>query len=261
MSLETTLWFSGTVAEAVLVGLLVFRRTWRSLPFFCAYMAWTLISDCGNYVVLHYFSDSYTKIYLVETIADSALQLCLLVELAWSVLRPSRASLPRGARLAVAGLTFAVGAAIWPFATIPGLAAFPPELYLLVRLQQTVSIFRILLFLLLAGCSQLLSIGWRNRELQVVTGLGLYSLVSIAIAIMQTHQTMGTQYGDLNRIVAVSYFCSLLYWVVCFAQKEAARREFTPQMQNLLLAVAGTAKATRVALVDTAAAKARKPGE
>ena len=43
------------------------------------------------------------------------------------------------------------------------------------QLQHTVSILRILFFLVLAGGSQLLSIGWRDRELQVATGLGFYS--------------------------------------------------------------------------------------
>ena len=48
--------------------------------------------------------------------------------------------------------------------------------------------------------------------------------------------------------MVASYVCSLLYWAYCFAQQEAARREFTPQMQNFLLAVAGTARSSRVSL-------------
>jgi hypothetical protein len=58
-----------------------------------------------------------------------------------------------------------------------------------------------------------------------------------------------------------AYSCSLLYWAVCFAQQEAERREFTPQMQSLLLAVAGTARTTRIALADSVAPKIRKLGE
>jgi hypothetical protein len=114
-----------------------------------------------------------------------------------------------------------------------------------------------LFFLLLAGCSQLLSIGWRDRELQIATGLGFYSLVSLAVWMNHASQTYGPQYHLLDQVVAVSYVCSLVYWVVCFATKEAARREFTPQMQSLLLAMAGTARTTRVALTDSAADKNR----
>ncbi len=133
------------------------------------------------------------------------------------------------------------------------------EWRLLLHLQQDISILRVLLFLVLAGCSQLLSIGWRDRELQVATGLGIYSLVSLAAALMHTHQSMESHFYLLDRIVLASYLLSLLYWVFSFAQKEAKRREFTPQMRDLLLAMAGTAKATRIALADSAAAKMRNP--
>jgi hypothetical protein len=84
-------------------------------------------------------------------------------------------------------------------------------------------------------------------------------MVSIAVSMLHTHQTSWTQYHLLDAIPAVTYFCSLLYWVYCFAQQEAARREFTPQMQNFLLAVAGTARTTRMALMDSAAGKDRGP--
>jgi hypothetical protein len=49
----------------------------------------------------------------------------------------------------------------------------------------------------------------------------------------------------------------LIYWVYCFSRQEAERREFTPQMQNFLLALAGTARSTRIALTDSANDKSR----
>ena len=73
-------------------------------------------------------------------------------------------------------LILVAGVAIWPFAALPGLAhATSKEGLLITQLQQTSTILRILFFLLLAGGSQLLSIGWRDHELQVATVLGLYS--------------------------------------------------------------------------------------
>jgi len=106
----------------------------------------------------------------------------------------------------------------------------------------------------------LLSIGWRDRELQVATGLGFYSIASLAVQVAQSHQGMG-QYSDLNRIVVASYVCSLLYWVFSFATKEAERRDFTPQMQNFLLAVAGAARTSRSVLTESTPPKNRKPGQ
>ena len=106
---------------------------------------------------------SYFTAYLSETAVDSALEICVLIELVWSVLRPLRASLPRGALAVVAGVVVALGAAIWPFAVIPGFSNLPAKWHLLMHLQQTTSILRILFFLALAAGSQVLSIGWRKR--------------------------------------------------------------------------------------------------
>jgi hypothetical protein len=103
----------------------------------------------------------------------------------------------------------------------------------------------------------LLSIGWRDRELQIATGLGFFSMVSLSASILHTHQVPGAQYHLLDQIVAASYSCCLLYWAYCFARQEAERREFTPQMQNFLLAMAGTARTTRIALADSAAQRSR----
>jgi hypothetical protein len=258
MSLDNTIWLGYILTEAAVVWLLIYRRLWRLLPFFCIYCAWDLLSNTGGFVSSWFFPTTYNvNTYLVQTAIDSVLQFVILVELAWSILRPIRESLPRFTLVGVGILIFAVGAVIWPFASLSGLAQYSVTQQLLGHLQQTVSILRVFFFLVLAGCSQWLSIGWRDRELQVATGLGFYSLVSLAVAMFATHQSTGLQFFHLNQLVVVSFLCSLVYWVFSFAQKQAERREFTPQMQNLLLAVAGAARANRAALTDSSITDAK----
>jgi hypothetical protein len=142
------------------------------------------------------------------------------------------------------------GAAIWPFAGLAAMDGTSPAWSFLVHLQQTASILRVLFFLLLAICSHLLSIGWRDRELQVATGFGFYALVSLAVAVLNTHNAAVMRFKNLYWAVAISFVCSLFYWVWSFAQKEAARQEFTPQMRHTLLALAGAARVTRANLPD-----------
>ena len=250
MTLDNKLWLATVVTELAIVALLAYRRVWRTLPVFCIFCVWGLLSDAGNYIVQQYFAQSYTTVYFIETIVDSALEFSVLVELAWSVLRPIRASLSRKTLLVVAVLNVAAAVALWPFSGIRDLGHYPPIWRDLVHLQQTTSFLRVLFFMLLAGCSQLLSIGWRDRELQVATGLGFYSIVSMAVTVLQSHQGMGQQYVHLNQFVSASYVLSLAYWAFSFATKEAERREFTPQMQSFLLAMAGTARTTRIALAE-----------
>ena len=261
MSLDSALWFTGILAQAAVLGLLVYRRTWRHFPVFVVFCGWDLLCDGGNYVVLQSFRSNYAAIYLIETIISSVLEFGVLIELTWSVLRPIRASLPRSSWIVVGILILAAGAFIWPFTGVQGTAHLAPHVQGIMRMQQTTSVLRILFFLLLAGCSQLLSIGWRDREMQVVTGLGFYSLVSLAVTIMRMNQTTVFQGSHLNQFLVASYVCSLLYWVFSFAQEEAERREFTPQMQNFLLAVAGSARATRLAMASSSGDDSRDGGK
>lgn len=259
MGLDNILWLAGIGTETAVFGLLLYRNIWRTLPVFCVYCGWDILSNVGTYFTSNFLSPNiYLTTYSVQTVIDAGLQFCVLVELAWSVLRPIRGSLPRTTPLAVGVLILAVGVATWSFSAVPGLAQYSGQVYFLIRLEQNVSILRILFFLFLAGSSQLLSIGWRDRELQVVTGLGFYSFVSLIAAMVHSHQTTGTQYFPLNRIVIASFLCSLVYWVFSFAQKEPERREFTPQMQNFLLAVAGVARADRAALADSSISEAQR---
>ena len=252
VNFDTLLWCAGFVALAVVVGLLIYRSVWRTLPLFCVYSAWTLIESAGSLAVRRYFPQAYFATYLTETGVDSALQFCVLVELSWSVFRPLRASLSR-TTIAALGIVIALAAAaIWPFADSSAFAHFPPQWHLLVRMQQTASILRVVFFLVLAACSQLLSIGWKDRELQVATGLGFYSLAALVTTVVRSHQVHSMQYRRLDQMLVASYFCSLLYWIFSFAQADAQRREFSPQMERLLLAVAGAARTTRNALNDSA---------
>lgn len=247
MDLDHALLSAYMLSEATVIGFLLYRCAWKLLPIFTIYCMWDIAANLGVYWTLWHIPSSYLTVYLTETAIDSALQFCVLVELAWSVLRPIRASLPRYTLGAIALAIVALGAIIWPFSAVHIVDLAPEGLFLL-HLLQTVSVLRVLFFLGLAGCSQLLSLSWRDRELQVVTGLGIYSIVSLAVTMYHTHQTSAAQNPLLNQVVIGSYVCSLAYWILCFSQREAERQEFTPQMQNLLLAMAGVARADREAL-------------
>jgi hypothetical protein len=265
VTLDTILLLAGDGATAVVVAILVARGVFRTFPIFTSYLAWGILSDIVlQFVVAHFYPPStttYYNSYLISVIIDSLFQFGVLVEVSWSVLRPLRAALPRWALFAVALLIVLAGAVVWPLVSGPGLSSFSLTGQLVVHVMETFSVLRILFFLVLAGCSQLLSIGWRDRELQIATGLGFYSLVSLAVWIRHSGQAWGPQYHLLDEMVAVSYIGSLAYWLVSFASKEAERREFTPQMQSLLLAMAGTARSTRVALTDSTSDKNRRGRE
>lgn len=246
MILENALSITGMVAESVVIGLLLYRGIYRRLPIFLVYCISALLTDILAFWLRVYSQKGYgIEFYLSQSALDFALQFCVLVEVAWSVLQPVRRFLSQRALLLIAGLILAVGATIWPFAGITQIAAPTQTWRIMMQLQQTVTIVRVLFFLGLAASSQVLSLGWRDRELQVATGFGFYSLVSLIVAVINTHQSSVLQFRDLYVFVMISFILSLFYWVFSFAQREPARREFTPKMQSNLLALAEAARVAR----------------
>src|SRR5665213_212960 len=204
-------------AEVILIFLLARGRVFQTLPAFFLYLCWSLFSDGFLYYVRVSFPQNFFNFYIAQLVIDSIMIFALLVEVAWSVLRPIRNALPKYSWIGIA-LLVAVGAAIlWPIAglTTPYLNPGSRNLFLL---QQTSAILRAVFFLALAAFSQLLSIGWRDRELQIATGLGFYSIVSLAVTVLHTHQLSGTsQYEVLDRVGSFSYLAALMYLVFAFA--------------------------------------------
>jgi hypothetical protein len=248
VTLPVLLNFAEIGTEIALVVLLFRKSTYKTFPIFCGYLIWDICDNLGLYALSRTHPANYFVAYLTVLVIDSVFMFAVLVELAWSVLRPFRSALPRGAIVVVALLMGGLFALIWPFAHSIAYSTYGPESRLLLHLQQTVSIMRILFFLVLAGCSQLLSINWRDRELQIATGLGIFSLASVAVSIIHADQTVGPMYHMLDNALVASYVACLAYWIFSFAREPVPRREFTPQMQGFLLAVAGAARSTRVSL-------------
>lgn len=245
---DMAIWLACLTMQAVVVVLLVRSRAFRQLPVFTLYIGWTILSDLAGMAIRYRFPNLFFHWFLFEMPFDSVLQFGVLVELSWSVLRPLRRSLPRSTVWVLAGLILLAGGAVWPIAGISVLPHLTPTWHFLMRTQQTCSILRILIFLVLAAGSQLLSLGWRDRELQVATGLGFYSLASLAAALLHAQHPGVAFYHSVDQLAGASYVLSLVYWAVCFAQKEAPRHEFSPQMESFLLRVSGAARSNRLAL-------------
>jgi hypothetical protein len=246
--------WSGIAVQAGLIALLIWRRAYKRLPLFCIYVLWGLTSDSLGLLLSAHFGNLYSQFYShffrYEMSIDCLLQFCVLVELSWSMLKPLQASLPRWTVPGIAGLVLVAGLAVWPIAGKTLMHGLPPEWHFFLRLRQTSSMLQILFFVALAAGSHLFSISWRDRELQVATGLGFYSLVNLAVSLLHAQMPHVANYHKVDQIVPVSYFCALAYWAVSFAQQEAVRQEFTPQMRSFLLTVSGAAHSGRIALQD-----------
>jgi hypothetical protein len=237
----------GILADATLLALLLKGRVYWDFPVFFLYIAESLASAVAMYVLFTRASSStYFHVYLWDLAISSLLQFALLVELSWSVLKPLRSALPKGTWIVLACVIALAGALLWPVAGLAHPAQMNATFNFFYRMQQSIAILRIGFFLILAAFSQILSIGWRNRELQIATGLGFYSLISLIVNMIHAYQNLGVHYQILDRLQTASYFGVLLFWVLSFAIKVPERKNFTPQMANFLLYLSGSAKSDRL---------------
>lgn len=245
----------GIGAEATLIVVLAWRRIYRSFPVFFFYIVWGVAGDATILILRTLAHSRALYPFEIQSYIDSAFQYMVLVELAWSVLRPIRRSLPGGFLLAIP-LAIAAGAVLaWPLSGIHETLGIPRHYLLVLHAQRAFTLLRILFFVVLACCSHIVQIGWRDRELQIASGLGFYSLVSLAGTLVHSHQTFGWHYFFVDVAVAFSYLLSLFYWIYSFAQQEAPRREMTPEMQHLLEGMANVLRRQRDGLAATASSR------
>jgi hypothetical protein len=110
------------------------------------------------------------------------------------------------------------------------------------------ALLRLGIFAAIAFFAQMLGISWKNHVLQLATGLAFYSTVSLIVATIQSSMGLTNQFHPLGQIQVASYLGTLAFWVWSFVRQEAPRKEFSPQMQNFLLSIAGTTRSARIAV-------------
>ena len=112
-------------------------------------------------------------------------------------------------------------------------------------LNITVGLLRMLIFTVTAAFAQMLGVGWKNKVLQLATALSFYSAVDLIVSLL----TRQSGSGALQPLKGVAYAFELGFLLWAFTTKEVRRSEFSPQMEQFLVTLAGRAKIARTALV------------
>lgn len=227
---------------------------YREFPLFSAYQVWICaLAMSSTVAAVKLPSEVYNRLFFVSSILDALFLLSILVEMSMSVLKPVKAVLPRWTLLAVIALVGTVASGVWRIASPPGAMKLSKMSQYIIHLDNTTSVLRILFFVSLAALSQLLCLGWRDRVVQISTGLGFFSLVSLCVTFLHMNQGVGGShlnelYHLLDRIVVGSYIASMMYWLVSFARDVRERQEFTPQMRKFIEVLAQNARSTQLAM-------------
>jgi hypothetical protein len=252
MSLEVlyaTAFLLGWLAEVALLVILIVRRQYRTFPIFTSYIAFNVLTDIGVGLLVARSSRSLARAVAISLLPPQYfLEAMVLFEIAWHVLRPVQVSLPhRTLQIFALSLVLAIlcGTLLAWHVHSNGTLIYAE---IKAPLNLTVSLLRMLIFAVMAGFAQLLGIGWKNKVLQLATALSFYSAVDLIANLVQSH--VG-QSGTVDHIKAVNFLFEMCFLVWAFTTKDVRRREFSPQMEQFLVTLAGRAKLARTALVRT----------
>jgi hypothetical protein len=242
------------VAQAAIAYLMIKRGSRRDYPILLTYMFFNLAVDPLAWLLQH--TGIYLKFYFTGQVLDYLLQFLIILEIGRNVLRPSKRSLPFRLWPIVTGgiLVCAIVAATFsPQVQSGGDAATQ----VLLRVTLGLAILKLLLFAGMAGFAQFLGISWRSRVLQLASALAFYGAVSLLVQLSSSHllSTSHAYTAHLARLAQIqwaAYNLTLISWIWAFSRNEAPRKDFTPQMQEVLVTIAGAAKRTRLAVTRSA---------
>jgi hypothetical protein len=236
------------IAEISLFVVLVARRQYRLFPVFTICIAFSLLNDIGVGALLVVYSTHVARSVAFTLLPlGYLLDLAVLLEITWNVLRPVHTSLPHGSvRAFVVAVALALLGGVLLAYHFGNTGNKIQDIK--VPLDLTVGLLRMLIFAATAGFAQLLGIGWRDKVLQLATGLSFYSAVDLIVSLV------GRYNGDSpalesTRLVAATLELGFFVWV--FTTKDVRRREFSPQMEQFLVTLAGRTKLARTTLVRT----------
>jgi hypothetical protein len=217
-SIDLTLWLFAVLLEGVVLAVVLWRRIYRTLPVFSSFLAWCLLSDAGM-AAMQRIPHAYLPATLVNITVDALFQLAILLELGRTVVRHNRVSPPSRAvffLLIAAAAVLAMTLNRWKIPT-----EWPLLNLIYMVLLQFLATLRLVFLLTLVWWSSLLKLRWNTRELRIMTGLGLYILVTFLVVVLHAHDMSGVQYHWLDQLLVASYLWALCLWMLASTTKVA----------------------------------------
>ncbi len=215
-SLDLTLWLAGIGIESVLLTLVIWKRVYRTLPFFSCFFIWCLFSDAGM-AFASLFQNAYLPATLANLTVDALFQLAILAELGRVVMRYNRASPPsRTVIVLLTALAFVLAGSFnqWAFPT-----QLPIMNILYLVLMQLFAVLRLVFLLTLVWWSSLQGLQWPLRELRIVTGLAVYIMANFSVAILHSHDMNAAEFHWVDQALVGVYLWALSYWILAATTK------------------------------------------
>ena len=218
----TSSWFAALLLQAVLAGVLLFKKMWRKFPFFVCYSVASFLSTGILYSL--YLSAVPPLVYTRVYWSSEAIGLFLGIAVVWEIFRDLLGPYPALKKLATQFFRGAVVVLVLVGCIVIYAQPFgdPNRIRTaLFVMEQAGRILEVGLLLFLFSFASAFGLHWRQYVFGIALGLGIFVTVELVAV------TMRVQFGpaavSIFRIVrSVSYNSSLFIWIAYILAPELA---------------------------------------
>ena len=204
------IWFIGSGLEAVLVGVLLLRKTWNKFPFFTSYACFNLFASGLMYAVARTrIGILYFSVYWVCEAIAMLLGLAVVYEIFNSLFSCHEALRKMARTVFRVALILLLLLAVIVLAFQPSMET---SIGRIVRVAaEATRIIEVGLLMFLFLFSTAFGLHWRTHVFGIALGLGIFTAVDLVTVTMRSY--LGTGAVDILNLARGSAFClSVLMW-------------------------------------------------
>lgn len=217
----TSSWFAALLLQAILAGVLLFKRMWGRFPFFVGYSVTSLLSTLTLYLLyLASASHAYARVYWLSEALGLFLGLAVVGEIFRHLLNPYPALRRLATQVFRGTLVFLILLGVAVIWAQPN--GDPNRIRTaLLTMEQAGRILEVGLLLFLFLFASVFGLHWRQYVFGIALGFGIFVTVELVAV------TMRVQYGpaalSIFKIIrTVSYSSSLFIWIAYILAPELA---------------------------------------
>jgi hypothetical protein len=222
---------AGILLQATILALLLGKRAIRSLPVFVAYIAFGLANAIFYLVVSHLAPQARIIAWTGGIFIDNLFYLGVLIEMGKSTLRVNRKDPPE--QWLVFLLLIVIGLVIWPAVRLQIPSAYPLAWRISLRVMQLTTILQSAAFGTLIAWSSLIKLRWPDREFRIVTGMGLWTVVSLVALMLHNDGLTGAAHHWVDQMTPAACLLVLLWWIhfLWFEPAQSEKRQDAPVLE------------------------------
>ena len=230
-SLSQFLWVGGIVCQAVLGMVLLLKRSWRTFPFFSAYVAAGFAESLFIYAFRQHKAIYFYSYWLMEAVGI-ILGFAVVYEIFQNLFAAHR-GLRRVAKLTFRFslvLVLAIGSIVLVKHSPVG---FRSIMSAVVVVEESARIIEVGALMSLFLLSSAFGLHWRQQVFGIALGLGIFVAVEL-ITVTIWGQTGKAAHDALNVIRILGFNISLLIWIgYLLAPERASSKAELPQRSQL----------------------------